>query len=345
MRSRMSLTALVILGCLVAAAQADTTIFQDSFHRNIDNGNGTFSPKPLAGTQPDVVNTGSAVWSAHSQWNTVISTGGVGYASMNLGYNGDYSGFLPFVPEQGRIYTLSAQFELNDNMLGEAGALGFAYAVTSPVSIANNGTAWALERTNGAGSYPVSLGRGYSHYGTGVYNDFRLNLSQEAAGTDWNDYMLHTFTVTLDTRSQYWSMTTAADGVVYNSYDYTNAIAPKNPGINYVGFSATRQLSVENFILTQRTFLSGDADGDGAVNGADLNVVLSNYNQAGMGWAQGDFNADGTVNGADLNAVLSNYNQVGGGVASAVPEPSAVLLAAAGLAGWLAYAWRKRKPT
>ena len=40
--------------------------------------------------------------------------------------------------------------------------------------------------------------------------------------------------------------------------------------------------------------------------------------------------------------VLSNYHQHLS-VGAAVPEPSTLLLAAAGLAGLLAYAWRKRK--
>ena len=87
--------------------------------------------------------------------------------------------------------------------------------------------------------------------------------------------------------------------------------------------------------------LYGDTNLDGSVNGTDLNTVLSNYNQAG-GWSQGDFNYDGTVNGADLNIVLSNYNQ-SLSVGAAVPEPSTLLLAAAGLAALLAYGWRKRK--
>jgi hypothetical protein len=88
--------------------------------------------------------------------------------------------------------------------------------------------------------------------------------------------------------------------------------------------------------------LPGDANLDGTVNGADLNTVLSNFNQIGMGWRQGDFNYDGTVNGADLNTLLSNFNQHSS-VGAAVPEPSTVLLAAAGLLGVLAYGWRKRK--
>jgi hypothetical protein len=93
--------------------------------------------------------------------------------------------------------------------------------------------------------------------------------------------------------------------------------------------------------------LNGDANGDGTVNGADLNTVLSNFNKTGMTWAQGDFNGDGTVNGADLNTVLSNFNQSlylsgSSSVVAAVPEPSNLLLAAVGLAGWLVWAGRKR---
>jgi fibronectin-binding autotransporter adhesin len=87
--------------------------------------------------------------------------------------------------------------------------------------------------------------------------------------------------------------------------------------------------------------LYGDSNLDGTVNGTDLNAVLSNYNQAG-GWSQGDFNYSGTVDGADLNIVLSNYNQ-SLSAGAAVPEPSTLLLAAAGLFGLLCYGWRRRK--
>jgi hypothetical protein len=88
--------------------------------------------------------------------------------------------------------------------------------------------------------------------------------------------------------------------------------------------------------------LPGDANGDGTVNGADLNIVLSTYNRSSMAWdpdsghpytttamnwQYGDFDFDGTVNGSDLNVVLSNYNQSTHN-AAAVPEPASWALAA-----------------
>ena len=89
---------------------------------------------------------------------------------------------------------------------------------------------------------------------------------------------------------------------------------------------------------------TGDANLDKTVNGADLNTVLSNYNQTGKNWAQGDFDGNGTVNGADLNTVLSNYNQSAAGATAAVPEPSALVLLGVGAISLLAYAWRRGGP-
>jgi len=51
----------------------------------------------------------------------------------------------------------------------------------------------------------------------------------------------------------------------------------------------------------------GDTNFDGAVNFADLSVVVDNYGQSG-GWWKGDLNFDGTVGFADLDLVLSFYN-------------------------------------
>ena len=60
-------------------------------------------------------------------------------------------------------------------------------------------------------------------------------------------------------------------------------------------------------------------------------------------WSAGDFNYDGSVTGADLSLLLSNYNQsISVSVAGApVPEPGTLVLLALGAISLLAYAWQK----
>jgi autotransporter-associated beta strand protein len=105
--------------------------------------------------------------------------------------------------------------------------------------------------------------------------------------------------------------------------------------------------------VTVEATIAGDANLDGQVDINDLTVVLTNYNQSvGMSWSTGDFIGDGKVDINDLTIVLTNYNtsvsssaagSSAAGVTTAVPEPCMLALLAAGLAGLLAYVWRKRK--
>ncbi len=55
------------------------------------------------------------------------------------------------------------------------------------------------------------------------------------------------------------------------------------------------------------TFCPGDANGDGTVDFADLNIVIGQFNTSGPG-LDGDVNGDGAVDFADLNMVLSAFN-------------------------------------
>jgi hypothetical protein len=48
---------------------------------------------------------------------------------------------------------------------------------------------------------------------------------------------------------------------------------------------------------------TGDLDGDGAVGGADLGLLLGNWGLPGIG----DLNGNGTVDGADLGALLGDW--------------------------------------
>jgi len=58
--------------------------------------------------------------------------------------------------------------------------------------------------------------------------------------------------------------------------------------------------------------IPGDANGDGVVDFADLNIVLNQFGLTGApGELQGDLNGDGAVGFADLNIVLSNFGAGG----------------------------------
>lgn len=52
----------------------------------------------------------------------------------------------------------------------------------------------------------------------------------------------------------------------------------------------------------------GDADGDGDIDFADLNIVVSQFNAEGPGLG-GDFDGDRLVNFADLNTLLARFGQ------------------------------------
>ena len=55
------------------------------------------------------------------------------------------------------------------------------------------------------------------------------------------------------------------------------------------------------------SYLLGDANLNGRVDAADLNIANLNWRQSATGWCQGDFNADGVVNAKDLNAIALNW--------------------------------------
>jgi hypothetical protein len=103
---------------------------------------------------------------------------------------------------------------------------------------------------------------------------------------------------------------------------------------------------VEALVPVVVTLHPGDANGDGRVDINDLTIVLAHYNQTGQDWANGEFTGDGTVDINDLTIVLANYGWSGtyGSPIKAVPEPGTLLfLLGAGVAGLLAYAWRRRR--
>ena len=71
------------------------------------------------------------------------------------------------------------------------------------------------------------------------------------------------------------------------------------------------------------SYLAGDANLDGFVDGSDFNVWNARKFTADHAWCRGDFNADGAIDGSDFNEW--NANKFTQTTPFAVPEPSSIL--------------------
>ena len=72
------------------------------------------------------------------------------------------------------------------------------------------------------------------------------------------------------------------------------------------------------------SYLQGDANLDGTVDGSDFLIWNSNKFQEVAAWCAGDFNADGSVDGSDF--LIWNSNKFQSADQLAVPEPSSLVL-------------------
>lgn len=77
----------------------------------------------------------------------------------------------------------------------------------------------------------------------------------------------------------------------------------------------------EFYLGAGRTFLPGDANLDGVVDGSDFGIWNSRKFTATPAWCSGDFNADGVVDGSDFG--IWNSNKFNASDLQAVPEPGA----------------------
>lgn len=85
------------------------------------------------------------------------------------------------------------------------------------------------------------------------------------------------------------------------------------------------RISVSGSVVTAKP---GDANFDDLVDGGDYTIWADNYLQTDQTWEDGDFTGDGMVDGADYTVWADNYAPFPS--ASAVPEPSTLVLLGAG---------------
>ena len=123
-------------------------------------------------------------------------------------------------------------------------------------------------------------------------------------------------------------------------------------------WSSIQQLGYVNTVvgdplMTWKTLIPGDANMDGSVGSADLAVLAANWGKTGQAggsmWSLGDFNCDGVVGSADLALLAADWGKTASwgtttvvasgdtdqlqlqSFTTSIPEPSTLLLAAAGL--------------
>ena len=249
--------------------------------------------------------------------NGVLMTGG----SLNLG-TGNGTQFTLASPASGQAMEIAGG---TNEWLGSLADLGmWNVALTSPDSAGSH-------NRGDTGGEVAAL------YNTPMYNNNSGPLS--AYGVKAMDQL---FTLFDGANPANVAIVTTSNGTL--AWRYVAGSLTLGSGSAGQPVSGQYAVQLDNAGDGVETVLPGDANLDGKVDINDLTIVLAHYNQTGA-WAQGEFTGSGTVDINDLTIVLAHYNQSfgsAGGIA-AVPEPSVLLLLAAGLAGLLAHAWRKWK--
>jgi hypothetical protein len=104
-----------------------------------------------------------------------------------------------------------------------------------------------------------------------------------------------------------WNGTPASsiDGVITSSAAQNNTAG--TTGVGFADWADGQGVNTTPNTIELKYTLDGDANLDGQVNSADLQILLFGLNRAGS-WDQGDFNYDGQVNSADLQTLLATLN-------------------------------------
>jgi hypothetical protein len=248
----------------------------------------------LSGRTPDTVGTSN--WLAGTVWSTDGSeaTG-----------TGTGNAFLPFVPQPGRIYSLSAEIENTTTDGGSWTALGFANGTTlnSQWHTVNSPVGWWLAR----GDYPAgnSSNPNQTFIGPGT--------GSGSTGTGFWPSNMVTYKVILDTTpsgSSNWTFTYLANGNVVRA---ATAFGGSGPTITRVGFgmiNASGSSIVRNFTLSQQIPFSAPFITTSPVGGTNFvgetrtfSVVAGGSDPLSYQWQK---NSNNIVDATNATLVLNN---------------------------------------
>ena len=258
---RWSLTMLAGAGALMAGgmgiagmAQATvinnantTTIYQDLFNRGSSG-----SYVNLNGATPTTDNyAGTPTWNAYDNTTSAFQDVYTDGTQLDMPHPNasQVNGFLPFAPQAGHIYDLSAAMAYtNSTATGNWMALGFSQynyndrpggsGTTDNTGFTTfNPYAWLLQRAE------ADTGGGVQAFmGVSTQNGFGNIGSSPAAG------VFETYDVVLNTSGSLWTVAIYQNGTQLGATKtYTT-----NPNINFVGLGAISGVSaeVQNFTLT-----------------------------------------------------------------------------------------------
>lgn len=149
---------------------------------------------------------------------------------------------------------------------------------------------------------------------TGVH----LGRTATVPGLDYHD-----FEMLYDPLSE--TVDVFADGVEILS-DYEGLLQDTLSPLNRVlwGANASGGVGAAYYSFVEFTvFVEGDANRDGSVSSADLDVVRANWGASVTPGdvSSGDLSGDGTVGSADLDIIRANWGRGAGSSAAVVPEP------------------------
>ncbi len=98
-----------------------------------------------------------------------------------------------------------------------------------------------------------------------------------------------------------------------------NQIPLRNYTMDQFNDLANNPMGTDNLEMFDVGFLPGDVDGNGSADNSDLNSIITNWGQSGLGRTAGDLNGNGVVDGLDYTEVISYWT-----AGTFPPEPGAL---------------------